>query len=216
MKKRVISFVLVSLLLISLSMNAAAHEIPDLEKKGSITLTICYEKEPVNGGSLTLYRVGDIVEDNGDYVFELIETLDPAQSVIEKPEDAELARELAAKAAEAKLKGITASINEGEAVFSDVEPGLYVVVQLEASDGFEALSPFMISMPKFENGVYVTDVKAAPKTELEKEPSAHEKPADPTLPQTGQLNWPVPILAVSGVTLFAAGWVLCFKRKKES
>lgn len=32
------------------------------------------------------------------------------------------------------------------------------------------------------------------------------------LPQTGQLNWPVPVLAVSGVLLFAAGWVL---NKKE-
>ena len=33
------------------------------------------------------------------------------------------------------------------------------------------------------------------------------------LPQTGQLNWPVPVLAVSGVLLFAAGWVL---NKKEA
>lgn len=32
------------------------------------------------------------------------------------------------------------------------------------------------------------------------------------LPQTGQLNWPVPVLAVSGMLLFAAGWVL---NKKE-
>ena len=28
------------------------------------------------------------------------------------------------------------------------------------------------------------------------------------LPQTGQLNWPVPLLAVSGVVLFAFGWAL--------
>ena len=28
------------------------------------------------------------------------------------------------------------------------------------------------------------------------------------LPQTGQLNWPVPVLAVSGVVLFAFGWAL--------
>lgn len=29
-----------------------------------------------------------------------------------------------------------------------------------------------------------------------------------SLPQTGQLNWPVPVLAVSGVVLFAFGWAL--------
>ena len=30
----------------------------------------------------------------------------------------------------------------------------------------------------------------------------------PTLPQTGQLNWPIPFMACSGVLLFAVGWVL--------
>lgn len=29
-----------------------------------------------------------------------------------------------------------------------------------------------------------------------------------TLPKTGQLNWPVPVLAVSGMVVFSAGWVL--------
>lgn len=55
-------------------------------------------------------------------------------------------------------------------------------------------------------------------------PAAPGKPDNPALagrpdgvvmnglPQTGQLNWPVPVLAVSGVLLFAAGWVL---NKKE-
>ena len=56
-------------------------------------------------------------------------------------------------------------------------------------------------------------------------PAAPGKPDNPALagrpdgavmnglPQTGQLNWPVPVLAVSGVLLFAAGWVL---NKKEA
>ena len=33
------------------------------------------------------------------------------------------------------------------------------------------------------------------------------------LPQTGQLNWPVPVLAISGMLLFAAGWKLSRKPK---
>ena len=56
-------------------------------------------------------------------------------------------------------------------------------------------------------------------------PAAPGKPDNPALagrpdgavmnglPQTGQLNWPVPVLAVSGMLLFAAGWVL---NKKEA
>lgn len=30
----------------------------------------------------------------------------------------------------------------------------------------------------------------------------------PTLPQTGQLNWPVPVLAAAGLSLCAAGWLI--------
>ncbi len=32
-------------------------------------------------------------------------------------------------------------------------------------------------------------------------------PDHPVLPQTGQLNWPIPVMAVSGMLLFAYGWV---------
>lgn len=33
--------------------------------------------------------------------------------------------------------------------------------------------------------------------------------------QTGQLNWPIPVLASAGVVLFAAGWVMCLKSNKN-
>ena len=215
MKKRMISFLIMSVLLISLSLSAAAHEVPDLEKTGSITFTVDFEKEPLDGGSLTLYRVGDIVENNGDYSFGMVEKLDPEQAAIDKPEDPQVAKELAAKAAEAKLVGITAPIQKGEAVFADVEPGLYVVVQEEATEGFEAMNPFLISMPKFENGVYVTEVKVDPKVSLEKKPEPPSEPPPPNLPQTGQLNWPVPLLAAGGLVMVLLGWILCNKSKKE-
>ena len=33
------------------------------------------------------------------------------------------------------------------------------------------------------------------------------------LPQTGQLNWPIPVMAISGMLLFAFGWVTDRKYK---
>lgn len=38
---------------------------------------------------------------------------------------------------------------------------------------------------------------------------------DPSLILTGQLNWPIPVLVVTGLLLFAYGWVLTFKKRKE-
>lgn len=39
-----------------------------------------------------------------------------------------------------------------------------------------------------------------------------DKPSKPTLPVTGQLWWPVPMLAMGGILLFTLGWV----RKRRS
>ena len=47
-------------------------------------------------------------------------------------------------------------------------------------------------------------------------PVSSGTPDKPVLPQTGQLNWPVPVLACSGVLLFAIGWVLNRQGKKQS
>lgn len=37
----------------------------------------------------------------------------------------------------------------------------------------------------------------------------------PALPYTGQLNWPIPLLAIGGLVLFAVGWVLAFGKRKK-
>lgn len=48
-------------------------------------------------------------------------------------------------------------------------------------------------------------------------PDTPNTPDEPKLPQTGQLWWPIPLLAGCGLALFAAGWGLVFlKRKKDA
>ena len=56
-----------------LGVRAQAHDVPDLSRKGSVTVTVRMGETPVAGGSLTLYRVGDIAEDDGNYSFALTE-----------------------------------------------------------------------------------------------------------------------------------------------
>lgn len=41
-----------------------------------------------------------------------------------------------------------------------------------------------------------------------------EVPLEPTLPQTGMLMWPIPLMAMAGLVLFAAGWITERKAKK--
>ena len=110
----------------------------------------------------------------------------------------------------------TQSVKDGKATFAGLPTGLYLIIQEKAAKGFSKLSPFLVSVPYMEDGQYLYDVTAAIKTELEREPEStpppSTKPDGPKLPQTGQLNWPVPVLAVSGLAMFTIGFLL---RKKE-
>lgn len=222
MKKRILSMLAVLLLLGSVALTAFASEIPDLMKNGSITFTMDWENKPLNSGSLSIYRVGIIAADKSLYHFELIDALKDSKLSLEKVDDPNLAKDLAILALKKNLTEIKTHIKNGKAVFSNVAPGLYVVMQNaeDASNGFAPINPFLISIPRYENGVYELDVTADPKVPFESIPTdptkpKPTKPTGPTLPQTGQLNWPVPLLAVSGVALFAVGWILFSGRKKD-
>lgn len=203
-------------LLCCLCSTAFAHDVPDLNREGQIHIAMRFDGKAVPGGKLTLYRVGEVHEDDGNYSF--VPTGDFADCGLsfENPESAALARSLAKLAKNAK--GTKQTIGkDGEITFDAIKPGLYLVVQTTAAEGFNAAAPFLIGMPRMEDGAYVYEIDATPKVELEKAPpTPTPKPStDEKLPQTGQMNWPVPVLAALGVMLFSLGWVLRFKKNEK-
>lgn len=171
-------------------------------RKGSITVTMEYDGSAVTSGVLTAYQVARL--ENGR-----LEVIPPYQAGELDQEN--LTPELAETfAGQVTGEGIAAAV-DGEARFENLELGLYLIVQTEASQGFEPLKPFLICVPMIEDGSCVFDVNAQGKFQLKREPD----PPGPGLPQTGQLNWPIPVLAVLGLGLFSAGWMLCFGKKKD-
>lgn len=224
MRNRIPALLTALVMVCGLTVTAFAHEVPDLEKKGTITLTMDWKGQPLNSGSLSLYRVGDVAENDGNYSFGLVKRLEDSGLVLDDLEDPVLAAELARLAKDRGLTELSAEIKAGKAVFADLVPGLYVVVQdaEDACDDFAAIGPFLISLPQYEDGMYRTEITADPKVPLETKPqdtpptqTTEPKPTEPRLPQTGQLNWPVPPLAVAGLMLFATGWYLRFARKRD-
>lgn len=246
MKKQILSLLLAVLVLCTVSTGAfAASGVPE---GGSITIKVRHDGEPIDGGELTLYKVGKIEENDGNYSFEPVLKLKDTDISLEDVDDPDLAEELADLAEEEGLEAISAPIEDGEAFFEDLDAGLYVVVQTETCPGFADMSPYLISVPQLEDGEWVTDVVARPKVPVEEEPDdpppeepddppgepddppgepddppdepddppeEPDEPDEPTLPETGQLNWPVPLLAVSGLVMLLIGWALCFGGKKD-
>lgn len=195
-----------------------AHEALDWGKTGSLVVEMAYNGDPVTSGTLTAYRVGEIHEENGNFSFQKTEAMESFSGSFEDVGSAALAEDIAAFVKTQKLPAYAKVENQdGAVVFSDLELGLYLIVQTKASTGFEPLKPFLVSVPMYEDGRYVYEVNAAGKFQLHQkpQPTTPTKPPDPTLPQTGQLNWPVPVLTVLGLCLFSIGWVLRFGRKRN-
>jgi hypothetical protein len=95
--------------------------------------------------------------------------------------------------------------------------GLYLAFQNEAdaTKGYSALQPFFISVPQLQGDTYVLDIIARPKVPLKPAPPPPPPPPPPPeIPPTGQLNWPVPVMASLGGLLLVLGLILCARGKR--
>ena len=171
------------LLLLELPLSAAAHPVPDAQKDGqcSITVTMTYRGKALKGGTLALYKVGDVAEEDGNYSFVPVAAIrgDLAQfGDIQSPDLAGKLYKL-----ESKLTPVTALPQkvgeEGKVTFLNLPFGLYLVVQKTASAGYGKTEPFLVSLPYLYEGEYQYDVASEPKTDLER-----EVPTKPTSPPT--------------------------------
>ncbi len=122
----------------------------------------------VPGGEITLYRVGKAVEGGyrlsagvADWIVEDTDIFDP-----------EIAQWMAKSTTE---KGTRQAVGDaGSVTFTGLDAGVYLVVQSEAAEGYEAFAPFLVVLPaagpKWE-------VPAYPK--VDKVPEDNPKTADP-------------------------------------
>jgi len=221
MKKRLPWMLILLLVLMQgFAIAAAAASLPDLARKGSLTIEMLWNGEKLQDGQLRICKIADIHGDTAR--FEPIEPLQGEDLSLENPADSSVAEKALALVLEKQLPVLSAPITDGAARFENLETGLYLVYQTQpdASVGFAPIKPYLISVPYLSGGKYVMDVTAKPKVPLEEAPTVPTepeptKPTDSQLPQTGQLNWPVPILVVGGLVFFLLGWFLYFDGNKK-
>lgn len=145
MKKHLISAVLTLSLLICLPLGASAHPVPDESQNGhcSITVTMRYKGKPVSGGTVNLYKVGYVHENDGNYSFKPVTAVQSVVTEFEDIQSPDLAQKLAkqvSKLTPVTTKPVTIDKN-GAAAFTDLDFGLYLVAQKTAVSGYKKTAP---------------------------------------------------------------------------
>ncbi|MCD8035848.1 MAG: peptidase [Clostridiales bacterium] len=265
------TFALIVALVMMLSANVTAFAAAvgadlDLDRTGSITITLeDSDGDTVSGGEITIYQVAVLYFDNGNMAYELTTAFSDYTGTLDVT-DTSLAELLADYVDDNDISGTSSKTvgSSGTVTFSNLELGLYLVVQTASSSSYKTISPFVVTVPIDDDGTWDYTVDASPKvgtvTPIEPDdpdspstplkpknpdepepdepyeptnpdnPTDHDNPDDshdtpsvdtpsessePALPQTGQLNWPIPVLAVCGLVLFAVGWLLKTSDRKE-
>ena len=217
--KRIASFLMAVSVLLSVSLPVFAHDVPVDRTDCSIEVVVRYDGSNVNGGTLTAIKVGYVAEEDGNYFF-CQEMTGTRLDDIGSPDAPKVQQEFyEANKSNYAFHTQTQPVQDGKAIFSGLPTGLYLIVQNDAAPGFSKLGDFLVSVPLMQNGAYQYHVTAAIKSELERESVPTDPPPavpeDPKLPQTGQLNWPVPLLAIAGLAFWVVGWQLCFGKQKD-
>ena len=163
------------------------------ERYGSIRLKLDAGDLAVTNGAVTLHQVGYRVEDG----YRIAENFGGG---IVRQQDAysnNLAQWLAESADEPGLSLLLDA--DGNAIFSDLEEGLYILVQTERMDGFYPIRPILFSIPEGEQW----------HLEIYRQPV----PVVTEIPPTGQS--PAPFLGVLGMILSSVGLILCSKKGRK-
>lgn len=224
-----ICVIVVCLIILSASVNAfAQNDNFPANEKGTLIVNLNHKGNAIPDGEFTLYCVALLKKDGETY----LATKDFKECNINfnNLDDNNLPNYIYEYILINEIKGTVKPVNyKGEVRFEELENGLYLVVQTKGSLGFKAPTPFLVEMPNYnsQTNEWEYNVEAKPKalpdnmtvpTEPTESPLETETPmTKPSgmLPHTGQLNWPIPVMAFVGIILFAIGFTIYNEGKKK-
>lgn len=199
-----------------------------LTEAGQIAVIVHGEKDiPLPGATVTIFRVGSVSMDHDTMQFSPASIFAEDGLTFENvtsTRNLDLADLLAKKVKIKKIRGLSATTNQmGRVVYGNVRPGVYLIVQTGAkfqAGKYEYMSPFLAFVPLMDpaSGTWIKHVNVYPKmTKIgsNKRTGPKQRGKRPRLPRTGELIWPTYALAGSGLLLFATGFWLSRRRRKD-
>ncbi len=104
--------------------------------------------------------------------------------------------------------------------FDHLGGGVYLLMKWEQEEPVNLkMSPVLVYLPSYEpeNGTWEYSVSVIPKCSWQSDPVPIPPPTtpDPELPQTGMVQWPVPVLVIAGLCLLVIGYGIVRRGKQD-
>ena len=192
--------------------------------QGSLELRCSIERENntvlLAGDEYALCMVATLEETQGELQYQILPAYSFADCDWAQCNASQLREKALQLAPVAQKRADYAAIQKtdtnGVAVFRDVTPGLYLVLRTKPApeNTVYTSDPFLVSIPTVVNDTAAYQVVAEPKYGWDTpcpEPTVPPSTPNPSLPQTGQLWWPLPVMIGLAVALMVAA-LACRKR----
>ncbi len=221
------------------AVRADTIERADLDRTNKLVLhleSVVEEVKPEGGAKVEIYQIATMEYRGSDLGYVYTDDWKELTTDLSKETSEDEILQMRDLAESKNLTGIEkASDEDGNVCYPDLPQGVYLVVQTDEVQHFSVFEPFLVYLPCIEENHWKYDVTAEPKIAYqvrsgardpnEPDPTPSTVPEEPVnppkedttpkLPQTGQLNWPIPVLLVTGTFLVSAGIIVRLAGRKE-
>lgn len=193
---------------------------PAAETKGSLTLHCVFN---VEGGArilandeYSLAKIADASITDSSVTYTTLEQFKNYNCEWQNTAASKLNEKAKALAYYCKQTGSFSAVavtdSNGVLKFDNLEIGLYLAVRTKTAPANEDIitDPLLVFIPENINGEIIYDLVSSPKFSYASphNPDSSGMPSGGTLPQTGQLMWPITLLAVLGCFMILVGSAL--------
>lgn len=194
-------------------------------QSGTITVSYLDGTNGISGAAFDIYKIATRQE-HLTLAFQLVDDLADLDVNITTPDSDDITK-LASAVTEKQLSAVGSASTDanGKAEFSNVEEGLYLLVQTKSTDKYEDTTPSLISIPSTDGSYSVTALpKSSRKPETPTNPTTPSQTptTTPTItksqsPKTGvdgmDYSIPMTVMLGSGATLVGATLLKCATKK---
>lgn len=139
-----------------------ADNIVDLNKKGGISITLKGET-PVIGAEIELLKIGKASIVNNNLSFEYVDELKDCNYKLSDENIKNIETCIQNKNLKSEVKQTN---DKGEAIFSNLDLGVYYIRQTNKVKNFAQINPILIMIPKEINSSFEYNIDASPKIEI--------------------------------------------------